>query len=377
MNATPKTINSNMEEAFPWEEFMLARKFYIRSCLDSEVEFKSLHSIKDVKIPEDIKSLVETSPKHNWQPIYSTETALAMVIASSFPLLPEGAVEFFESLLHKFKCNNFGILDSIQFVIGHGVYPRGAVLNHSCDPNCILTYQGSRQVIRTILPVKEGQELYHSYTDICEPTFVRKQHLKTTYGFECKCSRCRGIGKWKEVEKALVEDLGMKIEDELYVRQSIDEAQQSSIEVTAADNQTGTVNNNGFYEDNEEQLKREYNSLGRALDVQREKLGKYNLERYKTECLALSTSLMLGVEAAVIHAEHVVNFLRFVCHPYHPLLLVQQMSLVELQYLHGRGLEALEGCRQLIESCKITFGVNHEFVHRYQEFLLKLKREQY
>jgi hypothetical protein len=35
----------HMKEEFPWEEFMLARKVYIRLCLDSGVDFKNLHSV--------------------------------------------------------------------------------------------------------------------------------------------------------------------------------------------------------------------------------------------------------------------------------------------------------------------------------------------
>lgn len=349
------------EGDFPWEDFMLARKVYIRLCLDSGVDLKSLHSVGDISVPEGIQSLVETSSRSCDQHVADNQSGLAMVLASSFPLEPTGAVEFFEHLLHKFQCNNFGILDSLQFVIGHGVYPKGAILNHSCDPNCVLTYHRGQQVIRTIQPVKDGEELHHSYTDICQPTSIRQGHLLMIYGFQCACDRCQHVGKWKEVEDALAEDFGMTCEDQIYVQQCIDSAQEMSTDECAN------------HHDDMRELTRQYNSLCQALDVQRRKLGKYHLERYKTECLALSTSLMIGVEDTIDHAEYVVNFLKFVCSKHHPLLLVQQMTLADLQYVHGRLCLAELQFEELIETCMVTFGANHDYVHHYRALLDEIK----
>lgn len=43
----------------------------------------------------------------------------------------------------RFRCNNFGILDSLLDCVGEGVYPIVAALNHSCQPNCCLSYRFS------------------------------------------------------------------------------------------------------------------------------------------------------------------------------------------------------------------------------------------
>ena len=37
-----------------------------------------------------------------------------------------------------------------------------------------------------------GEELCHSYTEICVPTRLRQQGLFNRYGFTCDCSRCAG-----------------------------------------------------------------------------------------------------------------------------------------------------------------------------------------
>jgi len=44
--------------------------------------------------------------------------------------------------LVQFRANNFGIMDPLLQCIGSGVYPAAALLNHSCIPNCVLTYRG-------------------------------------------------------------------------------------------------------------------------------------------------------------------------------------------------------------------------------------------
>lgn len=45
-----------------------------------------------------------------------------------------------DRMLCSFQCNNFGITDDLLMPIGAGVFPAGAILNHSCDPNCVVTY---------------------------------------------------------------------------------------------------------------------------------------------------------------------------------------------------------------------------------------------
>ena len=59
-------------------------------------------------------------------------------------------------------------------------------VNHSCDPNCALYFEGDALVLRAIRPIAPGQELFFDYGTIMfsEPTT-----------FECTCgsSFCRGI----------------------------------------------------------------------------------------------------------------------------------------------------------------------------------------
>ena len=48
--------------------------------------------------------------------------------------------ECLDALLCRFRVNNFAIVDDVMSAAGAGVYPAGALLNHSCAPNCVLVY---------------------------------------------------------------------------------------------------------------------------------------------------------------------------------------------------------------------------------------------
>ena len=345
---------SGDEEGFPLENFMLGRNVYIRLCNLAGISVKDKRT--DLPLPSDIEALCEGPNTPTQDSIY--EKILSTIIANSFGIDHQDAINFFNRLLKKFRYNNFGIQNSLQTVIASGVFPKGAILNHSCDPNCILTYEGSltMQVIRTIKPVSEGDELFHSYTDICQPTSVRQSRLMETYSIRCDCERCEGQGRWGGVDNALIEGNTSLSED--------DAQRISTLTLTAQQISIGNV------DDGIDNLRREYDALREAVSIQKEKLGRYNLERYKTECLALNVAMLMGgAEVVLPHAEATVDFLTFVCNEYHPLLLLQKMTLSELYDAYGKKGKARDMYKQLVNACKIAYGEEHEFVHHYKVLL--------
>ena len=91
-----------------------------------------------------------------------------------------------------FGCNNFAVTNKLLVTIGSGVCPAGAILNHACSPNVVVTWNSKTgaQEIRCCRAVKAGEELTHSYTDAAMPTEERRHKLRGEYGFMCGCNRC-------------------------------------------------------------------------------------------------------------------------------------------------------------------------------------------
>ena len=345
-SSSEHSLSSSQDNDFPLEDFILGRKVYIKICHDAKIPIKEKIL---ASLPESLQQLSENVPSVDYCQV---ESILAQVLADSFDLDTKESLSFFKSLLAKFRCNNFGIQSMLQEVIAHGIYPKGAILNHSCDPNVILLYEEGKQVIRAIKALETGEELFHSYTDLCKPTYLRRQHLQNTYGFICNCERCRSIGKWKTVEHELIKNLGMSEDDEWKVQALIQQAQLISVE---------------NIDESEQDIRREYECLNEALSIQRKKLGKYNLERYRTECLALTTSMLLQENEDVLsHAQAAVDFLQFTCNEFHPLLLLQKMTLAELYEGFGYRSKAMEMYNELVFSCGVMYGHDHVFVQHYE-----------
>lgn len=64
-----------------------------------------------------------------------------------------------------------------QVCLGAGAYPRGALLNHSCAPNCVLVYEGTVQVwfIKTIHSNKNFFVVLHAHLPhACSNSIIRR-----------------------------------------------------------------------------------------------------------------------------------------------------------------------------------------------------------
>uniref|UniRef100_A0A383VC07 SET domain-containing protein n=1 Tax=Tetradesmus obliquus TaxID=3088 RepID=A0A383VC07_TETOB len=80
---------------------------------------------------------------------------------------------------------------------GLALYPAAALLNHSCDPNCSIRFEGRQLLLVCVRGAAAGQQLTISYGPQLgqQPTQLRQQLLLQQYGFVCCCSSCRkGLG---------------------------------------------------------------------------------------------------------------------------------------------------------------------------------------
>lgn len=124
---------------------------------------------------------------------------------------PSDTEEFVSEIFMKMQKNNFQLVDSVFRNEGTAVYPVGALLNHSCYPNCIIAYEYDpdkrqyMQKVRALRPVKANEELTHSYIDTAMPTVERRRRLHHQFDFVCSCSRC--THEQAEEEDRLLEGL--------------------------------------------------------------------------------------------------------------------------------------------------------------------------
>lgn len=100
-----------------------------------------------------------------------------------------------EALLYRMQCNDFGVWDGLIVCVGAGVFPAGAMVNHACDANCVVTYAFARgrrpvQQFRAVRAVAPHAELTHAYLDVAATTASRQHDLAAQYLFACACARC-------------------------------------------------------------------------------------------------------------------------------------------------------------------------------------------
>ncbi|EIW79553.1 SET domain-containing protein [Coniophora puteana RWD-64-598 SS2] len=75
-------------------------------------------------------------------------------------------------------------------MFGWGVWVSASLFNHSCAPNVRKKRSGRSLEFFTLRDVKEGEELRISYASTDKPVGERREALRTSWFFDCMCSRC-------------------------------------------------------------------------------------------------------------------------------------------------------------------------------------------
>ncbi|CAN0399479.1 unnamed protein product [Ascophyllum nodosum] len=74
-------------------------------------------------------------------------------------------------------------------VIGVGLFPLTAMINHSCKPNCTFFFHDGKMEVRALEGIKAGTELNVHYIDLLQSTPDRRRELLASKHFVCACSR--------------------------------------------------------------------------------------------------------------------------------------------------------------------------------------------
>jgi hypothetical protein len=74
--------------------------------------------------------------------------------------------------------------------IGLCLDPVLARVNHCCQPNAAITFNGRCATLRAILPIAKDEQIFISYIDETQRGEVRQAALKESWFFTCDCARC-------------------------------------------------------------------------------------------------------------------------------------------------------------------------------------------
>lgn len=77
--------------------------------------------------------------------------------------------------------------------LGHIIYLTTSMINHSCEPNCLIEFENARAVVRPKQDLKVGQELLISYLpgNLLQNRPETRRLLKAIFYFDCQCGHCR------------------------------------------------------------------------------------------------------------------------------------------------------------------------------------------
>ncbi|KAJ6216705.1 hypothetical protein RDWZM_007862 [Blomia tropicalis] len=76
--------------------------------------------------------------------------------------------------------------------IGRGVYLGPSIFDHSCSPDAMFTFDGTRLYLIALrdLYTDDVRQIYISYIDELETFTERQRQLRSAFYFDCACTRC-------------------------------------------------------------------------------------------------------------------------------------------------------------------------------------------
>ncbi|XP_039770703.1 histone-lysine N-methyltransferase SMYD3 isoform X4 [Ornithorhynchus anatinus] len=229
-------------------------------------------------------------------------------------------------------CNGFTISNGEMQEVGVGLYPSMSLLNHSCDPNCVIVFEGTSLFLRAVREIQKGEELTICYLDVLLPSQERQKQLKEQYCFACDCIRCKTQDKdvdmlageepfWKEVKDAV---------------DTVEELQsQKKWEQVLATCQA-LINNH------------------------KDRIPDRNIYQLKMLDCAMDACINLSLwEDALLYGRRTLDPYRLYYPGFHPIKAIQIMKIGKLQQHQGMFREALETLREAFDLLKVTHGRRH------------------
>ncbi|KAM7118129.1 histone-lysine N-methyltransferase SMYD3 isoform 1-T1 [Ciconia maguari] len=325
----------SIEPNFPPDSVRLAGRIVFKLLRQSVCLSERLYSFSDLQ--SNIEQLSEEMKDGLRHLAQTLQLYLKTEIQDVSHLPP--AIDFFQ-IFTKVTCNCFTISNGEMQDVGVGLYPSMSLLNHSCDPNCVIIFEGYQLLLRSVREIQIGEELTISYIESLMPTSERQKQLMRQYCFECDCLLCQNPEKdaeklageehvWKEVKDAV---------NEVRYPKSKEEWEQ----VLARCQNLLSSNMGRLPDTNVYQLK----MLDCAMDA------CINLESW---------------EEALYYGSRTLGPYRLYYPGFHPLRAVQLMRVGKLQYSQDMFPQALETLKQAYNIMKVTHGTDHSLMQALME----------
>jgi len=100
------------------------------------------------------------------------------------------SLDQFMEVLGRLYINGFEICDEAMVSYGWGVYLGPSILDHSCQPNCMVSFHGCNLTVTAATNISGLDSAFISYLDPSLPVTTRQNKLFNNYFFRCLCSKC-------------------------------------------------------------------------------------------------------------------------------------------------------------------------------------------
>ncbi|KAM6220010.1 histone-lysine N-methyltransferase SMYD3 isoform 3-T3 [Rhynchocyon petersi] len=135
------------------------------------------------------------------------------------------AFDIFEAFA-KVICNSFTICNAEMQEVGVGLYPSMSLLNHSCDPNCSIVFNGPHLLLRAVRDIEVGEEDADMLAGNEQVWREVQESLKKIEELKVQC-------KWEEVlamcQTVLCSNSGLLPDINIYQLKVLDHAMDACI----------------------------------------------------------------------------------------------------------------------------------------------------
>ncbi|OWZ16144.1 hypothetical protein PHMEG_00010103 [Phytophthora megakarya] len=299
------------------------------------------------------------------------ELLLLAALAQKISLVDQSySMDEMVRMLSRFRNNNFSICDELLLELGAGCFPLGAMVNHSCDPNCAVTFVPKTldMELRAMKPIMSGEEITQTYVDIALPRRERHQRLQSKYHFSCGCARCSQPLQDPECIDAFLDADIDGVPQEQWTQERKEEVEQALKEVSDT---TSSVTSES---DLATQQQLCISALQKLVERQDNMFHNDSIARLQTMSTLFSAEMERGsVQEAIGYGERMLEFYRRVYNSNHPMTGLHLFTLGDLYGQQpetgtGMGNSTTKSAEYLAEAQRIL-GITHGKDHRFVQML--------